>query len=27
MPNVSFQDALNRMTAYATALHNAKLAR
>jgi len=27
MPNTSFQDSLNRMTAYATALHNAKLAR
>lgn len=27
MPNNSFQDSLNRMTAYATALHNAKLAR
>ena len=26
MPNASFQDSLNRMTAYATALHNAKLA-
>lgn len=26
MPNTSFQDKLNRMTAYATALHNAKLA-
>jgi hypothetical protein len=26
MPNTSFQDSLNRMTAYATALHNAKLA-
>jgi hypothetical protein len=25
MPNTSFQDSLNRMTAYATALHNAKL--
>lgn len=25
MPNASFQDSLNRMTAYATALHNAKL--
>lgn len=27
MPNTSFQDSLNRMTAFATALHNAKLAR
>ena len=27
MPNGSFQDSLNRMTAFATALHNAKLAR
>lgn len=27
MPNATFQDSLNRMTAYATALHNAKLAR
>lgn len=27
MPNASFQDSLNRMTAYATALHNAKLSR
>lgn len=27
MPNASFQDSLNRMTAFATALHNAKLAR
>lgn len=27
MPNTSFQDSLNRMNAYATALHNAKLAR
>lgn len=27
MPNNSFQDSLNRMTAYATALHNAKLSR
>jgi hypothetical protein len=26
MPNTSFQDSLNRMTAFATALHNAKLA-
>lgn len=26
MPNASFQDSLNRMTAFATALHNAKLA-
>jgi len=26
MPNGSFQDSLNRMTAFATALHNAKLA-
>jgi hypothetical protein len=25
MPNGSFQDSLNRMTAFATALHNAKL--
>lgn len=25
MPNTSFQDSLNRMTAFATALHNAKL--
>lgn len=25
MPNASFQDSLNRMTAFATALHNAKL--
>jgi hypothetical protein len=25
MPNATFQDSLNRMTAYATALHNAKL--
>jgi len=25
MPNASFQDSLNRMNAYATALHNAKL--
>jgi len=27
MPNTSFQDSLNRMTAFATALHNAKLSR
>jgi hypothetical protein len=27
MPNTSFQDSLNRMTAFATALHTAKLAR
>jgi hypothetical protein len=27
MPNASFQDSLNRMTAFATALHNAKLSR
>lgn len=27
MPNTSFQDSINRMTAFATALHNAKLAR
>jgi len=27
MPNTSFQDSLNRMSAFATALHNAKLAR
>ncbi len=27
MPNTSFQDSLNRMNAFATALHNAKLAR
>lgn len=27
MPNSSFQDSLNRMTAFATLLHNAKLAR
>lgn len=27
MPNNTFQDSLNRMTAYATALHNAKLSR
>jgi hypothetical protein len=27
MPNQSFQDSLNRMTAFATALHNAKLSR
>lgn len=27
MPNATFQDSLNRMTAFATALHNAKLAR
>lgn len=27
MPNASFADSLNRMTAFATALHNAKLAR
>jgi hypothetical protein len=27
MPNTSFQDSLNRMTAFSTALHNAKLAR
>jgi hypothetical protein len=27
MPNTSFADSLARMTAYATALHNAKLAR
>lgn len=26
MPRTSFQDSLNRMTAFATALHNAKLA-
>lgn len=26
MPNTSFQDSLNRMTAFATQLHNAKLA-
>jgi hypothetical protein len=26
MPNASFQDSLNRMTAFATQLHNAKLA-
>lgn len=26
MPRASFQDSLNRMTAFATALHNAKLA-
>ena len=26
MPRTSFQDSLNRMTAYATILHNAKLA-
>lgn len=27
MPRATFQDSINRMTAYATALHNAKLAR
>jgi len=27
MPNTSFQDSLNRMTAFATALNNAKLSR
>jgi hypothetical protein len=27
MPNATFQDSLNRMTAFATALHNAKLSR
>jgi len=27
MPNASFQDSLNRMTAFATQLHNAKLSR